>query len=155
MDRSLLDDIDRRILRLLQANAKTSQAEIADQVGIKAPSVFERIKKLEQRGVIQGYNAVIDVSKLGKHLTAFISVTLESGSRYADDTKIVEQLREDPQVEECHIVAGEESFILKVRVSAPLELQELTTRVRRIEGVANTRTTVALSTPLDRQPSIE
>jgi Lrp/AsnC family transcriptional regulator, leucine-responsive regulatory protein len=150
-----LDEKDRRILQILQANAKTAQAEIAEQVGIKAPSVFERIKKMEQNGIITGYTTNIDAGKLGKHLTAFISVTLESGSRYADDEAIVDLLRQEPQIEECHIVAGEESFILKVRVSTPLELQELTTRLRKIEGIANTRTTVALSTPLDRPTAIE
>jgi Lrp/AsnC family transcriptional regulator, leucine-responsive regulatory protein len=134
--------------------------EAHGQAGRKRPPYStnfagERIKKMEQNGIITGYTTNIDAGKLGKHLTAFISVTLESGSRYADDEAIVDLLRQEPQIEECHIVAGEESFILKVRVSTPLELQELTTRLRKIEGIANTRTTVALSTPLDRPTAIE
>src|SRR3954453_11555006 len=145
-----LDDIDRTILRILLANGKTSQADIAQQVGIKAPSVFERIKKLQDRGVITGYSACVDADKLGKNLTAFISVTLEGGARYADESSIIESIRSETSIEECHVVAGEESFIIKARVSTPLELQELTTRLRRMEGVANTRTTVALTTPIDR-----
>jgi Lrp/AsnC family leucine-responsive transcriptional regulator len=150
-----LDDIDRTILRILLANGKTSQADIAEQVGIKAPSVFERIKKLQDRGVITGYSACVDADKLGKNLTAFISVTLEGGARYADESSIIEAIRSETSIEECHIVAGEESFIIKARVSTPLELQELTTRLRRMEGVANTRTTVALTTPIDRPLSID
>ncbi|HEX2912897.1 MAG TPA: Lrp/AsnC family transcriptional regulator [Chloroflexia bacterium] len=151
----MLDDIDRTILRILLSDGKASHAAIAEQVGIKAPSVFERVKKLEARGIIQGYSACVDAGKLGKDLTAFISVTLEGGPRYADENDIVEHIREETSIEECHVVAGEESFILKARVSTPLELQELTTRLRRIDGVANTRTTVALSTPIDRPLSID
>ncbi|MDB5081223.1 MAG: transcriptional regulator, AsnC family [Chloroflexi bacterium] len=150
-----LDEIDRTILRILLANGKTSQADIAEQVGIKAPSVFERIKKLQDRGIITGYSACVDGTKLGKNLTAFISVTLEGGARYADESSIIESIRAENSIEECHIVAGEESFIIKARVSTPLELQQLTTRLRRMEGVANTRTTVALTTPIDRPLSIE
>ncbi len=150
-----LDEIDRTILRILLTNGKTSQADIAEQVGIKAPSVFERIKKLQDRGVITGYSACVDADKLGKNLTAFISVTLEGGTRYADESGIIEAIRAESSIEECHIVAGEESFILKARVSTPLELQDLTTRLRRLEGVANTRTTVALTTPIDRPLSID
>ena len=150
-----LDDIDRTILRILLANGKTSQADIAEQVGIKAPSVFERIKKLQVRGIITGYSACVDADKLGKNLTAFISVTLEGGARYADESSIIDSIRSETSIEECHIVAGEESYIIKARVSTPLELQELTTRLRRMEGVANTRTTVALTTPIDRPLSID
>ncbi len=150
-----LDDIDRTILRILLANGKTSQADIAEQVGIKAPSVFERIKKLQDRGIITGYSACVDADKLGKNLTAFISVTLEGGARYADESSIIDSIRSETSIEECHIVAGEESYIIKARVSTPLELQELTTRLRRMEGVANTRTTVALTTPIDRPLSID
>lgn len=150
-----LDDIDRTILRILLANGKTSQADIAEQVGIKAPSVFERIKKLQDRGVITGYSACVDANKLGKNLTAFISVVLEGGARYADEGSIIDLIKAETSIEECHIVAGEESFIIKARVSTPLELQDLTTRIRRMEGVANTRTTVALTTPIDRPLSID
>lgn len=150
-----LDDIDRTILRILLANGKTSQADIAEQVGIKAPSVFERIKKLQDRGVITGYSACVDANKLGKNLTAFISVVLEGGARYADEGSIIDLIRAESAIEECHIVAGEESFIIKARVSTPLELQDLTTRIRRMEGVANTRTTVALTTPIDRPLAID
>ncbi len=151
----MLDEIDQTILRMLLANAKTSHAEIADKVGIKAPSVFERVKKLQERGIITGYSACISAEKLGKHLTAFISVSLEGGSRYADESGVVEQISVETAVEECHIVAGESSFLLKVRVSTPQELQELITRMRRIEGIANTRTTIVLSTPVDRPVSID
>jgi Lrp/AsnC family leucine-responsive transcriptional regulator len=150
-----LDATDLKILEILQADGKASHAAIAEKVGIKAPSVFERIKKLEGRGIIQGYTVLIDPAALDKNLTAFIGVTIMGGPDYADESAIVDKIANEPAIEECHIVAGEESFILKVRVRTPQELQDLTTRLRRIEGVARTRTTVALSTPLDRPgPSI-
>lgn len=151
-----LDVTDLKILEILQADGKTSHAAIAEKVGIKAPSVFERIKKLETRGVIKGYTVLIDAEALGKNLTAFISVSIMGGPAYADESSIIDKLAEEPAIEECHVVAGDDSFLLKVRVRTPQDLQELTTRLRRIEGVSRTRTTIALSTPLDRPgPSID
>lgn len=151
----MLDEIDRTILRILLADGNASHAAIAEQVGIRAPSVFERIKKLKANGVITGYTVNVDADKLGKYLTAFISVTLEGGSRYADESTIVSAIEQEPFVEECHIVAGVESYLLKVRVSTPLELHELTARLRRVGGVSSTRTTVALSTPIDRPLNVD
>ncbi len=145
-----LDATDLKILEILQADGKASHAAIAERVGIKAPSVFERVKKMEIRGVIQGYTVRVNPEAIGKNLTAFISVTIMGGPAYADEGAIIEKLNAEICIEECHVVAGEESLILKVRVSTPLELQDLTTRLRRIEGVAQTRTTIALSTPIDQ-----
>ena len=151
----MIDETDRKILRILLGKGKASHAEIAEQVNIKAPSVFERIKKLHERGVITGYTAQVDADQVGKNLTAFISLTLMGGPRYADETDIIKQIELETSVEECHIVAGDESFILKARVSTPFELHELTSRLRRIDGVSNTRTTVSLSNPIDRPISID
>src|ERR1700694_4108310 len=106
----MLDEIDRKILRILLLKGKASHAEIAEQVNIKAPSVFERIKKLHERGVITGYTANVDADKLGKNLTAFISLTLQGGPRYADETAIIERISQEQSIEECHIVAGEACF---------------------------------------------
>ncbi len=151
-----LDEIDLKILKILQADGRVSHAAIADKVGIKPPSVFERIKKLEGRGVIQGYSALINAEDLGKELTAFIGLTIMGGPEYADESGIVAEFANETSIEECHVVAGEESFLLKVRVRTAKELQDLTTRLRRIAGVASTRTTIALSTPFDRPgPLIE
>lgn len=151
----MLDEIDHKIVQILLANAKTSQSEIAEQVGIKAPSVNERIKKLEMRGIITGYSATLDAEKLGKVLTAFINVILLGGPQYADESQIANRLAEETAIEECHIVAGEASLMLKARVSTPQELQDLITRLRRIDGVSNTSTIIALSTTFDRPISID
>ncbi len=144
-----LDATDLKILEILQSDGKASHAAIAERVGIKAPSVFERVKKMENRGIIQGYTVQVNPAALDKNLTAFISVTIMGGPAFADESAIIARLNQEICIEECHVVAGEESLILKVRVSTPLELQDFTTRLRRIEGVAQTRTTIALSTPID------
>jgi Lrp/AsnC family leucine-responsive transcriptional regulator len=151
----MLDETDRIILRILLANAKTSQTEIAEQIGIKPPSVNERIKKLESRGIIAGYSAILDAEKLGKVLTAFINVFLLGGPQFADESLVANKLAEEPAIEECHIVAGEASLMLKARVSTPQELQELINRIRHIDGVSNTSTVIALSTTFDRPLAID
>ncbi len=150
-----MDEKDRIILQMLMANAKTSHEKIAERVGIKGPSVFERVKKLEERGIITGYSANVNAEKLGKNLTAFIHVSLEGGTRYADEREIAELIGQEQNIEECHIIAGEASLLLKVRVNTPQELQEVITGLRRIEGIANTNTTVVLSTTLDRPMALD
>src|SRR5689334_1801922 len=98
-----LDETDRKILRLLQADGKISHAAIAEQVGIKARSVFERIKKLETRGVIRGYTTLIEAEAIGKNITAFISLTMMGGPAYADESAVIEELASEPEIEECHV----------------------------------------------------
>ncbi|MCC7358611.1 MAG: Lrp/AsnC family transcriptional regulator [Anaerolineales bacterium] len=137
-----LDDVDRRILDLLQANARRTNAEIAEDVGLTAPSVFERIRKLEQRGVIRGYTVQVDPQALGKPLTAFIRLTAAYDDRHAAG---VQALAADPDVLECYSVAGEDCFIIKTRVSDPSALQALIHRIRGQLTVLRSVTMIALS----------
>ena len=106
-------------------------------------AVHQRVRRLEQRGVVKGYTAKIDHTALGAAATAFISITRSTRPR---PTTSPSGWHEVPQIEECHSVAGDENYILKVRVATPSELEEL---IAAIRGVANvsTRTTVVLSTP--------
>lgn len=104
--------------------------------------------RLEQRGVIRGYAAVVDPEAVGLPLTAFISVKPFDPSAPDD---IAERLAGVPELEACHSVAGDENYILKVRVSSPLELEHLLTRIRTLVSVS-TRTTVVLSTPYEARP---
>ena len=138
-----LDDIDRRILDLLQRDARMTNAAIAAEVGLTAPSVFERVRKLEQRGVIQGYSIKVDPAALGKLLTAFIRLTVAYDEKYATG---VETLRSDPDVLECYHVAGEDCLIIKTRVSSPGELEALIRRIRGHISVQRSVTMIALST---------
>ena len=138
-----LDQIDRQILDLLQANARRTNAEIAEAVGLAAPSVFERIRKLEQRGVIRGYTVQVDPEALGKTLTAFIRLTAAYDERHAAG---VEAIAADPDVLECYSVAGEDCLILKTRVSSPGALEALK---NDLVGLRTGRASTALLDPIN------
>ncbi len=143
-----IDETDRRILAALDANARASYAELGQAVGLSAPSVHARVKRLERAGVIRGYRAVVDPAPLGFPLGAFVAVTQASGYHWEDLERAFAAM---PEVEECHSVTGEDSYLLKVRVADPAELEALLRRINMVEGVARTRTVVVLSTPFDRQ----
>jgi len=144
-----LDQTDRKILHLLQRDARMTNAAIATEVGLTAPSVFERIRKLEQRGVIKGYTALIDPASLGKVLTAFIRITLADGDDYAAGE---DALRADPDVLECYHVAGEDCFILKTMVRSPADLDALLRRIKAQTTVQRSVTMIALSTLKEASP---
>ena len=135
--------MDRHLIELLRANGRASYAELARQVGLSAPSVHERVGKLEAAGVITGYRAVIDPSAVGLDVTALIGV-IESDS--VDETGIEEALAAMSEVEDCWRVAGSEGYVLKVRVPDIPALEDTISALNRIRGVARTRTTVVLST---------
>ena len=137
-----LDDIDLKILGLLQRDARMTNAAIATEVGLTAPSVFERIRKLEQRGVIRGYTVTLDPAALGKVLTAFIRVTVEEDENYEAG---VEAIGADPDVLECYHVAGEDCLIIKTRVADPAELERLLKRIRSRVTVQRSVTMIALA----------
>ncbi|MGE5176092.1 MAG: Lrp/AsnC family transcriptional regulator [Hyphomicrobiales bacterium] len=138
------DAIDRRILGLLQENAKTSQAAVAKAVGLTAPSVNERIKKLEQAGFIRGYVALLDDRKLGQDITAFVEVFVEHPRYERAFIAAVEDLTE---VLECHHITGEFSLLLKVRVADMTEFRRLLIeKLNTLRGVRQTRTVMVLAT---------
>jgi Lrp/AsnC family leucine-responsive transcriptional regulator len=137
-----LDDIDRKILALLQHDARMTNAAIAAEVGLTAPSVFERVRKLEQRGVIRGYTIQVDPAALGKIMTAFIRLTVAYDERYAAG---IQALRGDPDVLECYHVAGEDCLLVKTRVSSPAELEALIRRMRSHISIQRSVTMIALS----------
>ncbi|HLU43540.1 MAG TPA: Lrp/AsnC family transcriptional regulator [Natronosporangium sp.] len=144
-----MDATDRQIIELLRKNGRLSYAELARQVGLSAPSVHERVGKLEAAGVIQGYRAEVAPETLGLGVTALIGIVQQTDSELDD---VEAALREIPQVESCYFLAGEESYLLKVRVATMAELERLIGRINRIRGVARTRTTVALSTKWENRP---
>lgn len=136
----MIDDNDRKILNIIQQDGRIASAEIARQVGLAPSAVHERLKKLEERGVVRGYNACIDPKKVGFGLIAFVFVrTNECG----DGTD--ELLATIPEVLEVHDVAGEDSYLLKVRASDPEDLALLLReKLKAIPSVISTRTTVVL-----------
>jgi Lrp/AsnC family leucine-responsive transcriptional regulator len=143
-----IDDTDRRLLDALNEDARASFAELAALVGLKAPSVHARVKRLEGQGVIRGYRAVIDPAPLGFGLGAFVAVTQASGYHWEELERAFAEMAE---VEECHSVTGDDSYLLKVRVGDAAELEALLRRINMVEGVARTRTVLILSTTFDRR----
>jgi Lrp/AsnC family leucine-responsive transcriptional regulator len=143
-----VEDLDRQILRLLSRDGRMSYTDLAKATGLSTSAVHQRVRRLERRGVIKGYAAVVDTEAIGLPLTAFISVKpLEAGA--PDDTP--ERLADLAEVEACHSVAGDENYILKVRVASPGDLETLIGVIRSKAGVS-TRTTVVLSTPFESRP---
>ena len=143
-----LDEIDVRILALLQDHCKMPLAKIGQRVGLSAPAVIERIKKLEEGAVITGYSAMIDARKVGCDITAFIGV-LTSHPRSIRDVE--QQIEDRPEVLECHHVTGGYTLLLKVKTANTTTLEELISHLRSIEGVARTETMIVLSTHTERQ----
>lgn len=140
---SIIDDVDRRIVSLLRANGRASYAELARTVGLSAPSVHERVSKLESSGVILGYHAAVDRAAVGEAVTALVGVF---ESDVESDEDLVEALRQLPEITDCFYVAGEEAFLLRVRVADIAALERIVSAISRLRGVARTRTTVVLST---------
>jgi Lrp/AsnC family leucine-responsive transcriptional regulator len=141
-----LDDIDRRILAQLQEDCKAPLAHVGKRVGLSAPSVMERIRKLEEAGIIRGYHGVLDSRKVGLDVTAFIGVSMSSNGIVLLETVLADM----DEVLECHHVTGAYTVLLKVRTQNTQALERLISRVRQLEGVLRTETLVVLSTQLER-----
>jgi len=138
-----LDRIDRRILDLIQRDGKISQSRIAQTVGLTTPSVNERIKKMEKRGIIKGYAALLDQSKLGVGLTAFIDVQLEH-PRYEEI--FIAEIEKLLEVQECHHLSGDYEYRLKVKAVDPVALERfLQKQIHSIKGVVRTKVEISLS----------
>jgi len=138
-----LDDVDRQVLRLLAEDGRRSYTDLAKDTGLSTSAVHQRVRRLEQRGAITGYAAQVDPLAAGLPLTAFVSVTPIDPAA-PDDAP--ERLAHLTAIEACHSVAGDENYILKVRVSDPAALEGLLQDIRAAAQV-RTRTTVVLSTP--------
>jgi Lrp/AsnC family leucine-responsive transcriptional regulator len=143
-----VEDLDRQILRLLAADGRMSYTDLGKATGLSTSAVHQRVRRLEQRGVIRGYTAVIDPEAVGLSLTAFVSVTPLDPAAHDD---VPERLAGLSEIEACHSVAGDENYILKVRVATPGVLENLLARIRA-EAAVSTRTTVVLSTPYEARP---
>ena len=145
----MIDEIDRKIVTLLQGDARLSNAAIAEEVGLTTSTVYDRIKKLEKRGVIKKYVAIVDAVALGKPITAFIRLVIGS----VHDVDYESSKRDffaaclaETAVLECHTVAGDDCYILKVCVANPQELERLLERLRSHAYVVKTTSNIVLST---------
>ena len=139
-----IHSLDSKALTLLMQQGRASWTDLAQHLGLSAPSAAERVHRLEQRGIIRGYAALVDAEAAGYPLTAFVSVSLDRPDRRAAFLKRVANL---PEVAECHHVAGDDDYLLKVRCRGTLDLDRfLVESLKTLAGVARTRTTIVLST---------
>jgi Lrp/AsnC family leucine-responsive transcriptional regulator len=143
-----LDDVDQSIVRLLCADGRMSFTDVAKATGLSTSAAHQRVRRLEERGVLTGYAAVADPESIGLPLTAFISCTPIDP---ADPDDLPDRLAALPAIEACYSVAGDHNYVLKVRVPGPGALETLLAEVRA-HGHVTTRTTVVLSTPFEGRP---
>jgi Lrp/AsnC family transcriptional regulator, leucine-responsive regulatory protein len=143
-----LEATDRRILELLAVDGRMSFTDLGKSTGLSTSAVHQRVKRLEQRGLITGYGATINHEGIGLPLAAFISITPIDPAQPDDYPRRVRGITE---IESCWSVAGDESYILKVRVATPADLEDLLARIRAAANVS-TRTTIVLSTPYENRP---
>ena len=136
-----MDSIDWKILKQLQRDARISYAELGRRVGLTTPAVIERVRKLEDAGIITGYRAEIDAAKVGLPITAFIRMSITG----VDYSRIIEVAENAPEVLECHRGTGGDSFIMKVAVSSVEHLQNL---IDRLTPYGITTTSIVLSSPV-------
>ncbi len=144
-----MDSVDRKIIDALRLNGRATYAELGRQVGLSASAVHERVGKLETTGVITGYHAVVDPNAVGLGVTALVGI---HPTDTADDEELATALGRLPEVESCYGVAGDDAFVVKVRVATVDELERTLGRLRKIDGVSRTRTTVVLSTRFEGRP---
>jgi Lrp/AsnC family transcriptional regulator, leucine-responsive regulatory protein len=143
-----VEELDRRIVALLAADGRMSFTDLGKETGLSTSAAHQRVRRLEQRGIIRGFAAIVDHEAIGLPLTAFISIKPIDPSA-PDDAP--ERLAGIAEIEACHSVAGDENYILKVRVGKPSDLEALLAEIRSKANVS-TRTTIVLSTPYEGRP---
>lgn len=137
-----IDEIDVKILELLQEDGRMQRSDVAEVVDLSISAVSDRMRKLEERGVIQGYRAVVDPKRLHLDITAFIRVSVEGSERYSG---FVDRVSDMQQVLEVHSITGEGSHLLKVRTTNTTTLERFLSDIQAIPGVTHTTTSIVLS----------
>lgn len=141
-----MDAIDRSLIDLLRRSARLSYAELARQVGLSAPAVHERVGKLEASGVIRGYHADVEPHSIDLGISAIIGVVANASD------KVLNTLRDMPEIESCWFMAGEESYLVRVRVGTIDELEHVIVTLSQVPEISRTRTMIALSTKWEDRP---
>jgi len=139
-----LDQVDYQILRIMQKNARTNNADIARELGMAPSAILERVKKLEQKNIIMEYNAIINPDAIDQKLLSFVFI---KSNDIIGEQKVGKQLAEIPEVLEVHDIAGDDGYLIKVRTADSVALVELMRNsFGKIEGIISTRTTIVLQT---------
>jgi Lrp/AsnC family transcriptional regulator, leucine-responsive regulatory protein len=145
---SAIDDpVDRKLLGLLKENARATYAELGKRAHLSAPAVYARIRRLERAGIIQSHTVSVDPATIGLPFCAFIRIGT-AGDHGCD--AIATNLASNPEIEECHSIAGEDTLLVKARTASPIDLEHLVKRIRSIPGIMTTVTTVVLMTHFER-----
>lgn len=139
-----LDETDITILDILQKNGRTRRNELAEAVGMTIPSISERLRKLEDQGIILGYHARLDPKKIGNDITAFITVSVDSSKHYQG---FIEHTKSAEEILEVHAVTGEGTHLLKIRTANTTSLEKLLSKIQAWSGVIHTTTSIVLSSP--------
>ena len=150
-----MDKLDRQILECLVNNARVNATTIGDKIGLSTSSVIERIRRMERSGLIQQYTTLVDLEALGRTITAFISVRLEH-PKYNEIFE--EMIRRHPDIAECHYIAGDVDYLLKIVTASSKTLEKLLAYIKSIDGASWTRTLLVLSTvknELSALPALE
>ena len=138
-----IDEIDAKILELLQRNGRMKRSDVADEVDLSISAVSERMRKLEERGVIEGYRAIVDAKRLRLDITAFIRVSVDGSEHYAN---FVDTVKDMDHVLELHSITGAGSHLLKVRTADTTALERFLSDIQALAGVSKTTTSIVLST---------
>ncbi|MCI0705886.1 MAG: Lrp/AsnC family transcriptional regulator [Ignavibacteriae bacterium] len=138
-----LDEIDVKILDILQKQGRTRRNDLAEKVGLSLPAVSERLRKLEEASIISGYFAKVDHKQLGKDITAIVITTVDSSKHFASFT---DHVNSTDEILECHAITGEGTHVLKVRTDNTGSLEKLLAKIQTWQGVVKTTTSVVLST---------
>ena len=136
-----MDVTDHKIIEILQKDGRVSMKDLGKIVGLTSPAVSERVKRLEESGIIEGYKAIVNPDALGRVIKAFIHISLPS-NKYKD---FIEDARNNPRIVECHHITGDDCSVLKVIVKDMYELEEV---IDSIKKIGSTKTSVILSTPI-------
>jgi Lrp/AsnC family transcriptional regulator, leucine-responsive regulatory protein len=138
----VLDKIDTELLDILQQEGRTKRNELAEKVGLSLPAVSERLRKMEEDGIIQGYYARLDHKRLGKDITAFVVVTVDSSKHFPG---FLEHIHKSTDIQECHAITGDGTHLLKVRTENTDGLEKLLSKIQSWQGVQKTTTNLVLS----------
>jgi Lrp/AsnC family transcriptional regulator, leucine-responsive regulatory protein len=149
MSSPALDHTSRRILQLLSADGRASYQAIADEIGLSRPAAMERVKRLEEAGFIRGYHARLDRSKSGFPITAFVAIRYPV-TEHAGDEPQIQALAANPNVLECHHVAGDDCYVLKVAAPSIESLEGVLRQIKQPGHPVSTRTTIVLSTLFEK-----
>ncbi|MDE3246393.1 MAG: Lrp/AsnC family transcriptional regulator [Acidobacteriota bacterium] len=144
------DDLNRRLVATLQADGRVSHAELAERLGVSRPTVIERVKRLEEGGIIEGYAARVSPASVLKPVVAFVAVRYRANNDEALEQKLWRAIENEPDVLEAHTVAGEDCLLLKVVADTPLGMSERLRRIRALGPQVTTRTTVVLQTHFEK-----